>query len=121
MKKITTYHYHTCSGCGRWKHEGKCNLSNHASCGFKYANDLSTCMHGKKLELTQAEPSEVLAKHLRQRIKNKINDKQFFSAAFSFQIDEDTAVELLYQAYAKKNFKEIKTGKVRAVREVAAS
>ena len=120
MKK--TYHYHICSGCGRWKHEGKaCNLSNHSACGFKYANDLTTCMHGKKLELTQAEPAELLSRFLRRRVNNKINDKQFFSAAFSFQVDENTAIELLYQAYAKKNFKEIKTNKVRAVREAKAS
>ena len=101
MKK-TKYHYHTCSGCGRWKHEGPCNLSVHCSCGFKHANDFPHCVKGRKLEIVQTPPADLLKKALRQRVNNKINDKQFFNAAYGFQVAEDVATELLFNAYAKK-------------------
>jgi hypothetical protein len=49
MKK--DYHFHTCPGGHTWQHEGKaknCNLSNHAHCGQKRANDYSVCAKGKE-------------------------------------------------------------------------
>jgi hypothetical protein len=49
MKK--DYHFHACPSGHIWRHEGKaknCNLSNHAHCGQKQANDYNVCAKGKK-------------------------------------------------------------------------
>lgn len=86
------FHYHICT-CGRWMcRDNKCNLSNHAKCGFKQGNDFTTCIKGKKLAVGLT--FEGLAQSL---IRKQITRKRFLCDAVRLNMNGETAKQNLHE------------------------
>lgn len=107
-KKRQHIHYHVCT-CGRWAcRNNKCNLSNHAKCGFRIGNDFTTCRKGKALPLQMS--FEGLAAKL---VSKEITRKRFLCDAVRLNLNgEQAALQLreyrkMQRRLAKKPAKKV--------------